>query len=105
MVEETSFFDQPCLACVGLEDVYKRQGVHQPDSGLMLLEGEKITLRSTEDSAKLGIAAIYQHVDVYKRQAYRSAGKRNRKSRRQSQPRSDDRRAGERFERRNPRIH
>ena len=28
-------------------------GVHQPDSGLMLLEGEKITLRSTEDSAKL----------------------------------------------------
>ena len=23
-------------------------GVHQPDSGLMLLEGEKITLRSTE---------------------------------------------------------
>ena len=31
-------------------------GVHQPDSGLMLLEGEKITLRSTEDSAKLGSA-------------------------------------------------
>ena len=29
-------------------------GVHQPDSGMMLLEGEKITLRSTEDSAKLG---------------------------------------------------
>ena len=28
-------------------------GVHQPDSGMMLLEGEKITLRSTEDSAKL----------------------------------------------------
>ena len=28
-------------------------GVHQPDSGLMLQEGEKITLRSTEDSAKL----------------------------------------------------
>ena len=25
-------------------------GVHQPDSGLMLLEGEKITLRSTEFS-------------------------------------------------------
>ena len=40
-------------------------GVHQPDSGLMLLEGEKITLRSTEDSAKLGIAAIYQHVTSF----------------------------------------
>ena len=40
-------------------------GVHQPDSGLMLLEGEKITLRSTEDSAKLGIAAIYQHVTAF----------------------------------------
>ena len=31
----------------------------------MLLEGEKITLRSTEDSAKLGIAAIYQHVTAF----------------------------------------
>lgn len=40
-------------------------GVHQPDSGMMLLEGEKITLRSTEDSAKLGIAAIYQHVTAF----------------------------------------
>lgn len=37
-------------------------GVYQPDSGIMLLQGEKITLRSTADSAKLGIAAIYQHV-------------------------------------------
>ena len=26
---------------------------------------EKITLRSTEDSAKLGIAAIYQHVTAF----------------------------------------
>lgn len=40
-------------------------GVHQPDSGVMLLEGEKITLRSTSDSAKLGIAAIYQHVTAF----------------------------------------
>ena len=40
-------------------------GVHQPDSGMMLLEGEKVTLRSTEDSAKLGIAAIYQHVTAF----------------------------------------
>ena len=40
-------------------------GVHQPDSGLMLLEGEKVTPRNTEDSAKLGIAAIYQHVTAF----------------------------------------
>lgn len=40
-------------------------GVHQPDSGVMLLEGEKIVLRSTSDSAKLGIAAIYQHVTAF----------------------------------------
>lgn len=40
-------------------------GVHQPDSGIMLLEGEKVTLRSTADSAKLGIAAIYQHVTAF----------------------------------------
>ncbi len=40
-------------------------GVHQPDSGVMLLEGERIVLRSTADSAKLGIAAIYQHVTAF----------------------------------------
>ena len=40
-------------------------GVHQPDSGTMLLEGEKVTLRSTADSQKLGIAAIYQHVTSF----------------------------------------
>lgn len=40
-------------------------GVHRPDSGVMLLEGEKVTLRSTADSAKLGIAAIYQHVTAF----------------------------------------
>ena len=40
-------------------------GVHQPDSGEMLLEGERITLRNTQDSAKLGIAAIYQHVTAF----------------------------------------
>lgn len=40
-------------------------GVHQPDSGVMLLEDEKITLRSTADSQKLGIAAIYQHVTSF----------------------------------------
>lgn len=31
-------------------------GVHQPDSGIMLLDGEQVTLRNTTDSAKLGIA-------------------------------------------------
>ncbi len=40
-------------------------GVHQPDSGLMTLEGEKITFRNTSDSAKMGIAAIYQHVTSF----------------------------------------
>ncbi len=40
-------------------------GVHQPDSGVMLLEGEKVVLRSTSDSAKLGIDAIYQHVTAF----------------------------------------
>lgn len=40
-------------------------GVHQPDSGVMILEGEKVTFRSTSESAKLGIAAIYQHVTAF----------------------------------------
>mgnify|MGYP001020729276 CR=1 FL=1 len=40
-------------------------GVHQPDSGIMLLDGEQVTLRNTMDSAKLGIAAIYQHVTAF----------------------------------------
>lgn len=40
-------------------------GVHQPDRGIMLLEGERITPRNTMDSAKLGIAAIYQHVTAF----------------------------------------
>lgn len=40
-------------------------GVHQPDSGIMLLEGEKVTFRDTADSAKMGIAAIYQHVTAF----------------------------------------
>ena len=49
-------------------------GVHQPDSGLMLLEGEKITLRSTEDSANLesqhlsaryGISGSFCYGNIY----------------------------------------
>jgi rhamnose transport system ATP-binding protein len=40
-------------------------GVHQPDSGIIMLEDEKITLRSPIDSQNLGIAAIYQHVTSF----------------------------------------
>ncbi len=40
-------------------------GVHQPDSGIMLLEGQQIAPKSTIDSAKMGIAAIYQHVTAF----------------------------------------
>lgn len=40
-------------------------GVHQPDSGIIMLEGEKISLRSPIDSQNLGIAAIYQHVTSF----------------------------------------
>lgn len=40
-------------------------GVHQPDSGVMLLEGEPVSFRSTAESAKYGIAAIYQHVTAF----------------------------------------
>lgn len=40
-------------------------GVHQPDSGTILLEGNKIVLKNTVESQKLGIAAIYQHVTSF----------------------------------------
>ncbi len=40
-------------------------GVHQPDSGTILLEGKRITLKNTVESQKLGIAAIYQHVTSF----------------------------------------
>ena len=40
-------------------------GVHQPDSGTILLEGKKIVLKNTVESQKLGIAAIYQHVTSF----------------------------------------
>ena len=65
------FTEGNCYGLIGANGAGKStfikviRGVHQPDSGLMLLEGEKITLRSTEDSAKLGIAAIYQHVTAF----------------------------------------
>ena len=40
-------------------------GVHQPNSGKMYLNGKEVTFRSTEESAKQGIAAIYQHVTAF----------------------------------------
>ncbi len=40
-------------------------GVHRPDSGEMLLEGKKVTFKSTDESSKMGIAAIYQHVTAF----------------------------------------
>jgi rhamnose transport system ATP-binding protein len=40
-------------------------GVHQPDSGTITLDNQKITLQSPLDSQKMGIAAIYQHVTSF----------------------------------------
>ncbi len=40
-------------------------GVHRPDSGIMLLEGEHVSFKSTVESQKAGIAAIYQHVTSF----------------------------------------
>jgi rhamnose transport system ATP-binding protein len=40
-------------------------GVHPPDQGEILLNGEKIVFRSPNDAKERGIAAIYQHVTCY----------------------------------------
>ncbi len=40
-------------------------GVYSPDEGEMLFEGEPVVITGTNDSQKLGIAAIYQHVTSY----------------------------------------
>lgn len=40
-------------------------GVHKPDSGTILLDNKEVTFKSTVDSEKLGIAAIYQHVTAF----------------------------------------
>jgi len=40
-------------------------GVHKPDSGTVLVDGEKVEFSSTLDSLKYGIAAIYQHVTSF----------------------------------------
>ncbi|MDR0599691.1 MAG: sugar ABC transporter ATP-binding protein [Treponema sp.] len=40
-------------------------GIHQPDSGTILLDGTAVTLHGPLDSQRLGIAAIYQHVTSF----------------------------------------
>ncbi len=40
-------------------------GVHKPDSGTILLDNKEVAFKSTVDSEKLGIAAIYQHVTAF----------------------------------------
>lgn len=40
-------------------------GVHQPDSGTIVVEGRPLALRSTQDAQDAGIAAIYQEPMVF----------------------------------------
>lgn len=40
-------------------------GVHQPDSGTIRVDGQTVTLRSTEAAQEAGIAAIYQEPMVF----------------------------------------
>jgi rhamnose transport system ATP-binding protein len=40
-------------------------GVYQPDEGQIIFDGVPVEMRSTADSQRLGIAAIYQHVTCY----------------------------------------
>ena len=40
-------------------------GVHQPDSGEIILNGKHVVMENTKESTKLGIAAIYQHVTAF----------------------------------------
>jgi len=40
-------------------------GVHQPDSGEILVDGVPVQMLNPLDSQRLGIAAIYQHVTCY----------------------------------------
>ena len=40
-------------------------GVHQPDSGQILLDGRPVRIRSTLEAQRLGIAAIYQEPLMY----------------------------------------
>ena len=40
-------------------------GVHQPDEGEILLNGQPVQIHNPKDSQRRGIAAIYQHVTCY----------------------------------------
>lgn len=40
-------------------------GVHLPDEGQMLIDGQKVELKNPKDAQNMGIAAIYQHVTCY----------------------------------------
>lgn len=40
-------------------------GVHQPDSGEVLVEGKKVTIQNTQVAQQLGIAAIFQEPMVF----------------------------------------
>ncbi len=40
-------------------------GVHQPNSGEIILNGKKVVFKSPKDAQKCSIAAIYQHGTVY----------------------------------------
>jgi rhamnose transport system ATP-binding protein len=40
-------------------------GVHQPDTGTILVDGQPVTLRTTQDAQAAGIAAIYQEPMVF----------------------------------------
>lgn len=41
-------------------------GVHEPDTGQMLFDGEPVSFRNSMEAARAGVAAIYQHVTSYK---------------------------------------
>ncbi|HUC92882.1 MAG TPA: sugar ABC transporter ATP-binding protein [Paenibacillus sp.] len=40
-------------------------GVHPPDGGDMVLDGERVEFKNPNDAKRAGIAAIYQHVTCY----------------------------------------
>lgn len=40
-------------------------GVHQPDSGKIIYDGEEVVLHNSNDAGRKGIAAVYQHATSY----------------------------------------
>jgi rhamnose transport system ATP-binding protein len=41
-------------------------GVHTPDTGVVLLDGEPVAFRNSMEAQRMGVAAIYQHVTSYR---------------------------------------